>query len=246
MTKRDSLETKLFLLGLGSRRECRNLIRNGLVRLDDELWEEPLAPIPVAAKKLEVNGEPISLQTRVYTILHKPAGYECSHQADRYPTVYDLLPPRWNRMGVQSAGRLDVDTSGLLILSNDGNFVHHLESPRHELGKTYEILPEAQLDKGQFNSLRAGVNLRGEKGLFQPVCLEALPDGWLRMEIREGKYHQVKRMLAAVRGRVKELRRVAIGSLILTPEWKSGVWRELTTKDFAALHWTPNDEELRD
>jgi 16S rRNA pseudouridine516 synthase len=83
--------------------------------------------------------------------------------------------------------------------------------------------------------LRGGVNLRGEKGVFKPLTLDAIADGWVRMQIKEGKYHQVKRMLAAVRGRVAQLRRVAIGDLQLTADWEPGVWREMTAEDFTSL-----------
>lgn len=235
MTKRDTIEARLFQLGLGSRKECRNLVRDGMVALDGVIVGDAYAPFPAEVQVLEVNGEIIPQMVHIYAILHKPAGYECSHSPDNHPSVYELLPPRWSSMDVQSAGRLDVDTSGLLVFSNVGHFIHHLESPRKELSKTYEVLPEVPLDKSQFGSLRGGVNLRGEKGVFKPLSLEQLENGWLRMQIKEGKYHQVKRMLAAVKGRVQELRRIAIGDLRLQDSWEPGTWRFLDAEDFLAL-----------
>jgi 16S rRNA pseudouridine516 synthase len=237
MTKRDTIEAKLFLLGLGSRRECRNLVRDHFVCIDGVEIEDPYAPFPPQAKELVVNGENVPLQTEIYAIMNKPAGYECSHKPGIYPSVYELLPARWSTMEVHSAGRLDVDTTGLLIFSNNGDFIHHFESPKKELGKTYEIFPEEPMTKTQFGSLRGGVNLRGEKGVFKPISLEQLDNEWVRMEIREGKYHQVKRMLAAVKARVARLRRVAIGTIVLGPDFEEGTWRELTPADFEALGW---------
>jgi len=235
MTKRETIEAKLFQLGFGSRRECRNLVRDSMVSIDGTAIDDPYAPFPVGEATLEVNGEIVPLNTQIYAVLHKPAGYECSHSPTHNPSVYELFPQRWIHMDLNSAGRLDADTTGLLIFSNNGQFIHHLESPRKELGKTYEFRTEEPLSKTQFGSLRGGVNLRGEKGVFKPVFIEALEDGWIRMQISEGKYHQVKRMVAAVKGILTELRRIAIGDLKLTPEWEPGTWREMTAADFAAV-----------
>ncbi len=235
MTKRDTIEARLYQLGLGSRKECRNLVRDGLVSIDGVVAKDEYGLFPADAKELEVNGEFIPMITEIYAVLNKPAGYECSHTPDSHPSIYELLPPRWSKMEVQSAGRLDVDTTGVLVFSNVGNFIHHLESPRKELCKTYEVLPEEPLTKSQFGSLRGGVNLRGEKGTFKPVTIEQLENGWIRMQIKEGKYHQVKRMLAAVKGRVQQLRRIAVGELALSETWEEGTWRYLTPEDFAAL-----------
>ncbi len=237
MTKRDTIEARLHRLGLGSRKECRGLVRNGFVEIDGLVAADAYAPFPADAKQLLVNGEEIPLETDIYVIMNKPEGYECSHDPSHHASVYELLPDRWSRMEVQSAGRLDVDTTGLLIFTNSGEFIHHLESPRKELGKTYEIFPEEPLNASQMGMLRGGVNLKGEKGVFKPVSLEAIEDGWIRMEIREGKYHQVKRMLAAVKARVAKLRRVAIGELKLDADWEEGSWRELSADDFAKLGW---------
>ena len=239
MTKRDTVEARLFQLGLGTRKECRNLVRGAMVRLDGEVCKDAYAEYPTDCKLLEVNDEEISQNTEIYAVLHKPVGYECSHQPLHHPSVYELVPGRWSNMGVQSCGRLDVDTSGVLVFSNMGPFVHQLESPRKEINKTYEFHTEEPLNKTQFGSLRGGVNLRGEKGVFKPVSIEQLEDGWIRMQIREGKYHQVKRMVAAVKGKLENLRRIAIGDLALTPDWEPGTWRELTPADWTALGVTP-------
>lgn len=239
MTKRDTIEAHLFRLGLGSRRECRNLVRDHLVFIDDVECKDEYASFPATAQNLSVNGEEIPLQTELYVVMHKPEGYECSHTPQSHPSVYDLLPVRWSGMEIQSCGRLDVDTTGLLVFSNMGTFVHNLESPRKELSKTYEFITEEPLDKSQLGMLRGGVNLRGEKGVFKPISLEPIEDGWVRMQIKEGKYHQVKRMLAAVRGRVARLRRVAIGELQLTADFEPGTWREMTAEDFVALGVAP-------
>lgn len=239
MTKRDTIEARLHQLGLGSRKDCRNLVRDKLVSLDGVIPDDAYAPFPAEVKVLEVNGEEIPQIREIFAVLNKPEGYECSHSPQSHPSVYELLPPRWSSMEVNSAGRLDVDTTGLIIFSNLGTFIHHLESPRKELSKTYELLPEVPLDKTQFGSLRGGVNLRGEKGVFKPLSLEQLENGWIRMQIKEGRYHQVKRMLAAVKGRVAQLRRIAIGDLKLTDDWEPGTWRYLTAEDFQAIGYNP-------
>lgn len=180
MTKRDTIEARLFQLGLGSRKECRNLVRNGLVELDGVIPEDAYEAFPEPCVRLIVNGEEIPQERDIYVILNKPEGYECSHKPALHPSVYELLPTRWSYMDVHSAGRLDVDTTGLLLFSNNGKFIHHLESPRKALGKTYEILPEEPLNKSQFGSLRGGVNLRGEKGVFKPVSIEQQSLSWDR------------------------------------------------------------------
>ena len=237
MTKRDTIEAKLFHLGLGNRRECKGFVRDGLVSIDGEVVEDCFAPFPADAKKLEVNGEVVDTETNILAVLHKPEGYECSHHPTDHASVYELLPPRWMNMDVNTAGRLDVDTSGVLIFSNDGDFIHHLESPRKQLPKTYEFSTWDPFTDQQFSLLRKGVNLKGEKGVFAPVSLERIEDGWVRMQIREGKYHQVKRMVAAVGNKVSALRRVAVGDLALTADWEPGTWRMLTAADLRALQW---------
>ena len=209
----------LSRFGYCSRREAAAWIRAGRIRLDQEPVTSPSAKLDPA--RVLVDGEPIPFVNGIFVALHKPLGYTCSHTPENgAPTIYELLPTQWSARSpaVQSIGRLDKETSGLLLLSDDGNLVHALTSPRRYIQKVYEyrtVSPVPPKAPALFAS--GSLTLNGEKNPCLPAALE--PDatdpchGFLRLH--EGRYHQVRRMLAAVGAPVAELTRVAIGSLQL-------------------------------
>ena len=174
-------------------------------------------------------------------LLNKPAGYECSQKPSTYPSVYTLLPgPLRDRgggaaAGVQAVGRLDQDTTGLLLLSDDGKFIHRMTSPRHHVPKVYEAEVKHPLSDGQVQRLLDGVVLDDDPKPVRAQACSAVGAQHLRLTLTEGKYHQVKRMVAAVGNRVERLHRSAIGGLLLGPELPEGGWRWLTAQEVESL-----------
>ena len=238
------LSELLFTQGFGTRRVCAGLIEKGHVALADGLCTDPSAEVDLSAQPLafSVQGQAWVYQPRAYVMLHKPAGYECSHRPGAWPSVYTLLPvplrqrPTTGKVpGVQAVGRLDQDTTGLLLLSDDGAFIHRMNSPRHHVPKVYEVTTKHPLDERQIARLRAGVVLDDDPKPVAATAAEAVGDHHLRLTLTEGKYHQVKRMLAAVGNRVEGLHRSQVGRLVLPHELAPGEWRWLTEAEQAAL-----------
>ena len=181
-------------------------------------------------------------QAKAYLMLHKPAGTECSQKPSTYPSIYTLLPaPLRQRpakgavQGVQAVGRLDQDTTGLLLLTDDGQFIHRMGSPRHHVPKVYEVGARHPVDDRQVQRLLAGVTLDDDPRPVRPAACEQTGERQLRLTLTEGKYHQVKRMVAAAGNRVETLHRSRIGGLALPPDLSPGQWRWLTPADLQAL-----------
>jgi len=223
----------LFSQGFGTRRVCLGLIQQGLVTHNGEEVEDPDAWVETDDLFFTVQGERWPYHDHAYLMLHKPAGTECSQKASLYPSIYTLLPSPLRQRGggaaagVQAVGRLDQDTTGLLILSDDGKFIHRLTSPKHHVPKVYEVTTKHPLDASQIERLVAGVGLDDDP---KPVAAHAAVQTGthnLTLTLTQGKYHQVKRMLAAVSNRVEGLHRSQIGSLTLA-DLPEGAWRWLT------------------
>ncbi len=183
---------------------------------------------------------------KAYVLLNKPAGTECSQKPSTYPSIYTLFPsplrlrPQKSAVqGVQAVGRLDQDTTGLLLLSDDGQFIHQMSSPKKHSPKVYEVTAKHPLDDKQVQRLLAGVVLDDDpKPVRAAACEIVDPDGastHLRLTLTEGKYHQVKRMLAAVGNRVEGLHRSRIGALELPADLAPGQWRWLRADDLLKL-----------
>jgi 16S rRNA pseudouridine516 synthase len=174
-------------------------------------------------------------------LLHKPAGYECSHKPSAWPSVYALLPsplrlrPNKNAIqGVQAVGRLDQDTTGLLLMSDDGQFIHRLSSPKHHVPKLYQVTCKHAVDDKQIAKLLEGVVLDDSPKPVRAAACVATGELTLDLTLTEGKYHQVKRMIAAVGNRVEVLHRASMGSLGLG-DLASGEWRWLSSEEVALL-----------
>ena len=141
-----------------------------------------------------VAGESVEVHTELYIALHKPPRYECSHYPQQNESVIALFPPRFIKMALNSAGRLDLDTTGLILFSTNGQFIHHIESPRRGLTKTYEVELSEEVKTSQLEDLRAGMMLKGEKQALVPQSVKQLNSHKIELQISEGRYHQVKRM----------------------------------------------------
>jgi 16S rRNA pseudouridine516 synthase len=235
------LERILFSQGFGSRRQCRALIAEGRVAVAGAPCTDPGADIDDAALTsfdFEVDGTPWRYREKAYLALNKPAGYECSRDPQHHLSVFALLPPPLIERGVQCVGRLDQDTTGLLLLSDDGAFVHAFTSPKRKVPKTYLATTRHPLDEPQLTALRDGVLLHGESQPIHAVAAIERAACLLELSVLEGKYHQVKRMVAAAGNRVEKLHRERIGRFGLPATLPEGQWRWLETKDLEALRQT--------
>ncbi len=177
-----------------------------------------------------------------YVMLYKPMGIECSQKPSNWPSVYTLLPtplrqrPRkGSSPGVQAVGRLDQDTTGLLLLSDDGQFIHKMSSPKHHVPKIYEVTTEDRLEQIVCEKLLKGVQLKDEYELITAQQAELTGEFTLRLTLTQGKYHQVKRMLAATGHKVSKLHRSQIGNLQIPSDLLEGEWRWLSKKEIDNL-----------
>ena len=230
-----NLESILFSQGFGSRRQCRSLIGEARVAVGGEVCTDPLASFDTGALTFAVDGIVWMFREHAYLALNKPAGYECSRDPQHHPSVFRLLPPQFAARGVQCVGRLDQDTTGLLLLSDDGQFVHALTSPKRKVPKLYVATTRHPLDETQLHALRTGVLLHGEREPSAAVDAHARGDRELALTVLEGKYHQVKRMVAAAGNRVDALHRERIGGLALPDGLAPGAWQWLDAAQLAAL-----------
>lgn len=222
--------------GFGSRKTCRQLVDAGLLVINGQVQDDPSAVIdPAAVETLLVDGVPCApLRLPVTVLLHKPAGYEVSHSPSHHRSVFGLLPERLRNLDLSAVGRLDADTTGLLLFSTHGALVHALTSPRRHVPKRYRVGLKHAADADLPGCLRQGVLLKDDA---TPVCADeaCLVDArTLLLTISEGRYHQVKRMVAAAGNRVEALHREAIGKLELG-DLAEGDWRELSAAELALL-----------
>jgi 16S rRNA pseudouridine516 synthase len=229
------LERLLQSQGFGSRKECRALVRAGRVEVAGAVCTDPFAELAPVGLVFRVDGADWPYREQAYLLLHKPAGYECSRAPRDHPGVLSLLPAPLAVRGVQPVGRLDEDTTGLLLLSDDGAFIHRLTSPKRKVVKVYEAVTKHPVDAGQVEKLLAGVTLRDAPEPVLAASCELAGERLLRLGVTEGRYHQVKRMVAAAGNRVEALKRVRIGGLELPADLPAGSWRWLEAEDLARI-----------
>lgn len=215
----------LFSQGFGTRRHCTALIAQGQVQVGGATLEDPHAPLATEGLVFSVDGQPWTYHAKALVMLHKPAGYECSTKPRHHPSVLTLLPTPLRERGVQPIGRLDADTTGLLLLTDDGSLIHRLTSPKHHVAKVYEVTCKHALAGDAVQRLLAGVVLDDDPAPVRAMACEATGAQQLRMTLTEGRYHQVKRMVAAVGNRVEALHRSAFGAWPLPADLAAGQWR---------------------
>ena len=222
--------------GFGSRKDCRLLVSAGLVTVNGVLIDNPTAEVDPAGLVFTVEDEEWAYHDKAYLMLYKPAGYECSRAPKHHPSVFNLLPPQLGERGVQTVGRLDQDTTGLLLLSDDGQFIHVWSSGKKRTPKRYRVTLKHAHTPELIAALLAGVELVDEPGeIVAAVAVEPIDAHTLWLTITEGKYHQVKRMVAAAGNRVEALHRDRIGGLDLPAVLEPGDWAWLTDTHLAAL-----------
>ena len=231
----------LFSQGFGTRRVCAGLVQQGLVSVEGAICTEPTLEFEAEGLSFIVQGVAWIYHEKAYLMLHKPGGYECSQKPSTYPSIYTLLPAPIRQRGggaaagVQAVGRLDQDTTGLLLLSDDGKFIHRMSSPKHHVAKVYEVTAKHAVNDAQIQKLLAGVVLDDDPKPVRAAACEQTGELQLSLTLTEGKYHQVKRMIAAVGNRVEGLHRAQIGALNLPVDLKPGEWRWLAAQDLTSI-----------
>ncbi len=229
---------QLASLGYGNRREVRHMIDAG--RVTDASGRPLGMADEVVHAQVRVDGQPLDPPTGLVLMLHKPVGVTCSH-ADAGRIVYSLLPPRYlrRRPALSSVGRLDRETSGLLLLTDDGGWLHRVIALRAHVAKVYEATLAQDLRGDEATLFAAGtLMLRSETRPLAPARLDVLAPRRVRLTLREGRYHQVRRMFAATGNRVVSLHRAAIGGLTLDG-LEPGAWRPLDASDMARVFDVP-------
>ena len=231
----ERLDKIISATGKKSRREVREMVRQGRVLVDGK-------PAPAADMKVDpqtavilLDGEPLGYEKFTYVMLYKPAGVLTATEDRRQETVLDLLPPELRRRALSPVGRLDKDTEGLLLLTNAGQLAHRLLSPKSHVDKVYYARVDGALEPGDIAAFAAGMTL-GDGLECLPAGLEILSPTEALVTLREGKFHQVKRMLAARGKPVLYLKRLSMGRLRLDPALAPGAWRMLTEEERSALN----------
>ena len=215
----------LFSQGFGTRRGCAALIADGQVQVAGVMQDDPLAELAVEGLEFTVQGQTWPYHAKALLLLHKPAGYECSAKPRHHPSILSLLPAPLRERGLQPVGRLDEDTTGLLLMTDDGALIHRLTSPKHHVHKVYEVTCKHALAADTVARLCSGVVLDDDPAPVRAVACAATGASSLRMTLEEGRYHQVKRMVAAVGNRVEGLHRSAFGAWPLPADLAPGQWR---------------------
>lgn len=233
------LERILQKHGFGTRKGCRALIWQERVSIGGVVCDDPFAEIDVDGLVFNVDGVDWPYAEFASVMLHKPAGYECSRKPQHHPSVLELLPVQLRERDVQPIGRLDEDTTGLLLITSDGQLNHQLSSAKRKVPKVYLATTKHPLDQVQIDQLLTGVLLNDEPEPIAAAACEIVGEHLLRLTLTSGKYHQVKRMVAAVGNRVEALHREAVGELSLPDDLKPGEWRWLSTVDLKKLGFLP-------
>lgn len=242
------LQEMLYSQGFGIRRVCAGLAQQGWVQVRDGYSEDWLTvtdsmfELDPTDLHFKVQGVEWEYHDHAYILLNKPAGMECSQKPSAYPSIYTLLPAPLRKrptksaiQGVQAVGRLDQDTTGMLLLSDDGQFIHRMSSPKRHVPKLYQVTTKHAVTARQVEQLLAGVMLDDDPKPMRATACVQTGTNTLDLTLTQGKYHQVKRMLAAVGNRVEGLHRAQIGALHLPGDLLPGQWRWLRSEDLALL-----------
>lgn len=227
------LDKLLTHLGVASRSGAREVVKANRVRVNGETVKDAALSV-TEEDEVALDGKRLDTRLSRHLMLHKPAGVLTAKEDGRQKTVMDLLPPVYTALGCMPVGRLDKDTTGLLLLTTDGELSHRLISPERHVDKVYEAKVDGTLSELDVQAFAAGIPLKDFTAL--PARLEMLSPDLGRVTVREGKFHQVKRMFAAVGKPVTELRRIRFGPLALDHALQPGAYRELTENEITALY----------
>jgi len=216
-----------------SRKDAKRAISGGNVTVEGDVCKTASQKISEDACVV-LNGQALSLPGERYLMMNKPSGVVSATTDSEHPTALDLLPAELTR-DLHIAGRLDLDTTGLLLLTTDGQWSHRITSPRTDCPKTYRVSLSDVLTDAAEQALKAGVMLRNEESTTRPANVRRVADRVIELTIFEGRYHQVKRMLAAVGNHVIALHRIRVGDIVLDPELTPGQYRSLTRQEIASI-----------
>lgn len=231
-----TLDRILQKQGFGTRKWCQTLLVDGEVCINGEPITDNKASFESEGLQLTVMGDPWTCRDNIYAVLYKPADFECSRKPSHHPGVHTLLPDQFTRRDVQPVGRLDHDTTGMLLLSDDGAFIHTQSSPKHHVPKVYVATTHGPVTPGLMEMLLNGVKLHDERAPLAAETCRMLNENQLEIVLEQGKYHQVKRMLAAAGNHCSALHRAQIGNLKLTDlHLAEGEWCYLDASRLALL-----------
>ncbi|RPF55298.1 pseudouridine synthase [Aquisalibacillus elongatus] len=231
------LDKTLANQGYGSRKDVKKLIKKGKVTIDGKVIRDSSFQVNPKESEIVINGQTLEYRDYIYIMMNKPKGVISATRDDHEKTVTDLLDEKYEPFSLFPAGRLDKDTVGLVLLTNDGDLSHRLLSPRHHVEKLYEAEISGRVTEDDVKAFCEGVQIDDEY-VTKPAeltILESGDDSIVRIKISEGKFHQIRRMFAARGHRVEELKRLKMGSLVLDEALELGEYRELTEDEIKAL-----------
>lgn len=235
-----TLDRILQSQGFGSRKWCQNVISDGEVSIEDNTVTDYSVRFETDNLKFTVFDEEWLFRNHVYIALNKPVNYECSRKPSHHPGILSLLPEQFERRNVQPVGRLDHDTTGLLLMSDDGGFIHGMSSPKRHVPKLYTATTYAPVTSELVHKLLSGVQLHDEPAPLAALVCNQIDAHEIEIVLEQGKYHQVKRMLAAAGNHCKALQRSAIGTLTLdATDLAEGEWCYLTNEQMLKLNSRP-------
>lgn len=227
------LDKYLANMGLGTRTEVKQMLKKSKVAVNDKVEKSPKTQVQAETDRVYVDGQEVQFIDKVYLMLNKPKGYISATDDDQHPTVIELIDD-YQYLDIFPVGRLDKDTEGLLLITNDGQFNHQIMNPSKHVSKTYEVISEKTITNDDIKSFKKGIEL--SEGVMKPAELShGKLDKQSFVTISEGKYHQVKRMFHAIDNEVLVLKRVSIGDLQLDSGLDLGEYRHLTEEDFKKL-----------
>ncbi|MGN0774863.1 MAG: pseudouridine synthase [Candidatus Ventricola sp.] len=235
------LDRLLTLMGEGTRTQVKDMVRAGRVTVGGVTVRDSGMQVDAESVEVRLDGRLLAYKAVRHVMLNKPQGTLTAARDKKRKTVMDLLPPMYAAMGCMPAGRLDKDTEGLIVITSDGQLAHRIISPKKDVAKVYFARVDGVLDEEDIAAFAAGLHIADSDGEFdaKPAGLELLSTDGVRSEVRvrvsEGKYHQVKRMLASRGAPVVYLKRESIGALALDPALMPGQWREMTDEEVALL-----------
>lgn len=239
-TPTSRVDKLLSSMGYGSRNEMARMAKAGGIMLDGEDFTDVTKRIPVTPDlptRMEIDGEPLDPVAGMVILLNKPLGMTCSHKEDG-ALVYDVLPERWLRRdpAISTIGRLDKQTSGLLLMTDDGDLLHRVISPKRHVKKTYRAKLARPLNGTEGALFASGqLMLEGEDKQLSPAELEVVSETEALLSVTEGRYHQVRRMFAATGNHVEELHRERLGGLTLPDDLAPGQWKLLSAEEIATI-----------
>ena len=231
------LDKYLCETGFGTRSQVKDLLKKGQVMVNGEVVKKPELKINETTDQILCQGEKASYQKNIYLMLHKPAGVVSATEDNREKTVLDLVRPEDRKNGLFPVGRLDKDTEGLLLLTDDGELAHRLLSPKKHVDKTYYAKIDGQVTEEHVKQFREGLDIGDEKKTLPAVLTILLsgPVSEIEVTIHEGRFHQIKRMFEAVGCKVTYLKRLSMGSLVLDETLPPEEYRPLTESELEGL-----------